>query len=46
METEFSLIPNTLSGKSPQMKNRKEELEYQLSIVDKYLGRNTRSATP
>ena len=39
MEAEYSKIPITISGKSLHVKKRKEELEYELDLVEKYISR-------
>jgi riboflavin synthase alpha subunit len=39
MEAVYQRIPITISGKSMQVKKRKEELEYELDLVEKYIGR-------
>ena len=40
MEAEYARIPITISGKSLQVKKRKEELEYELDTVEKYIARS------
>lgn len=42
MEAEYSKIPITIIGKSLHMKKRKEELEYELDLVEKYISRVNR----
>ena len=39
MEAEYTRIPLTISGKSLGVRKRKEELEYELDLIDKYIGR-------
>mgnify|MGYP001568533798 CR=1 FL=1 len=39
MESEYARIPITITGKSLQVKKRKEELEYELDLVEKYISR-------
>ena len=40
MEAEYARIPITgITGKSLQVKKRKEELEYELDLVEKYISR-------
>lgn len=39
MEAEYARIPIILTGKSLQIRKRKEELEYELDLIEKYIGR-------
>ena len=39
MEAEYARIPITITGKSIQVRKRKEELEYELDLIEKHLGR-------
>jgi len=39
MEAEYARIPLTVTGKSLHIKQRKEELEYELDLVEKYINR-------
>lgn len=39
MEAEYARIPINITGKSMQVRKRKEELEAELDLVEKYIGR-------
>jgi len=39
MESEYARIPITISGKSLQLRKRKEELEYDLDLIEKHISR-------
>lgn len=39
MEAEYARIPIAIHGKGFAVKKRKEELEYELDLVEKYIGR-------
>jgi hypothetical protein len=39
MESEYARIPITISGKSLQLRKRKEELEYELDQIEKHISR-------
>ena len=40
MEAEYARIPIVVTGKSLQVKKRKEELEYELDLIEKYISRS------
>ena len=44
MESEYARIPITITGKSLQVRKRKEELEYELDLLDKYINRAQQQA--
>ena len=39
MEGEYARIPLTITGKSIGVRKRKEELENELDLIDKYINR-------
>ena len=39
MEAEYARIPIIMTGKSLQIRKRKEELEYELDLIEKYISR-------
>lgn len=39
MEAEYARIPIAIQGKGFAIKKRKEELEYELDLVEKYISR-------
>lgn len=39
MVSEYARIPITITGKSLQVKKRKEELEYELDLIEKYINK-------
>lgn len=39
MESEYARIPITVTGKSLHVQKRKEALEYELDLIEKYIHR-------